>query len=51
MTVIWVGCLALVLNQICRHRNPIKIQHFHQSDAQQTKRIGIYYMCISDINM
>ena len=49
MTVVWVGCLALVLNRICRHKSAVKIQRFHHSDAQQAKRFGVYYMCIDDL--
>ena len=49
MTIIWGGNLALVLNKICRVKNPMKTHRFCRHDAYQAKRIGIYYMCIDNI--
>lgn len=49
MTIIWGGHLVLVLNQLCRAKNHVKIQRFCLSKTQQAKRIGVYYMCIDDL--
>lgn len=47
MVVIWGGTLAVLLKQLWKAI--FKIENISVSVEQNTKRIGVYYMCIDDL--
>ena len=47
MTIIWGGLLTVVLSVL--RKNPSQYMRLKFSVEEQIKRLGVYYMCLSDI--
>ena len=47
MTIVWGGTLAVILARL--KRKPYKVTRIKHDEAERSKRLGIYYMCIDDL--
>lgn len=47
ITVVWGGTLAVILARL--KRKPYKVTRIKHDEAERSKRLGIYYMCIDDL--
>ena len=47
--VIWGGTLAILLNRFMR--SLYKVEKVMFSEKEQFKRVGVYYMCIDDLQL
>ena len=49
MTIVWGGTMAVILTKL--KRKPYNVTRIKHDVNERVKRLGVYYMCIDDLQL